>query len=50
MDEPVAGTKPNLSNEADNKYVEAAIQAAAVAVTYEVRDFRPWELPGTAER
>ena len=45
MREPVAGTRPNLRNEADNKYVEAAIRAAAVIVTYNVRDFRRSELP-----
>ena len=44
MREPVAGTRPNLRNEADNKYVEAAIHAAAVIVTYNVSDFRPSEL------
>ena len=37
--------RPNLRNEADNKYVEAAIHAAAVIVTYRVSDFRPSELP-----
>lgn len=31
--------RPNLLDEADNKFVEAAIAAAAIIVTYNVRDF-----------
>ncbi len=36
--------RPNLLDESDNKFVEAAIHAAAVIVTYNVRDFRFPEL------
>lgn len=36
--------RPNLRDEADNKFVEAAIHAAAAIVTYNVRDFRSPEL------
>jgi len=32
--------RPNLRDEADNKFVEAAIHAGAVIVTYNVADFR----------
>ncbi len=32
--------RPNLRDEGDNKFVEAAIHAAAVIVTYNVSDFR----------
>ena len=32
--------RPNLRDEGDNKFVEAAIYAAAVIVTYNVNDFR----------
>jgi predicted nucleic acid-binding protein len=32
--------RPNLRDEGDNKFVEAAIHAAAVSVTYNVSDFR----------
>lgn len=32
--------RPNLKDESDNKFVEAAIRAAVVIVTYNVRDFR----------
>ncbi len=45
MRERVTGIRPNLRNEADNKYLEAAIHAAAVIVTHNVSDFRPSELP-----
>jgi len=31
--------RPNLQDEADNKFVEAAIHTAAVVVTYNIRDF-----------
>lgn len=36
--------RPNLRDEGDNKFVEAAIHAAAVIVTYNVSDFRLAEL------
>ncbi len=36
--------RPNLRDEGDNKFVEAAVHAAAVIVTYNVRDFRSAEL------
>ena len=36
--------RPNLQDEGDNKFVEAAIHTAAVIVTYNVRDFRSPEL------
>ena len=36
--------RPNLRDEGDNKFVEAAIHAAAVIVTYNVSDFRSPEL------
>ncbi len=36
--------RPNLRDEEDNKFVEAAIHAAAVIVTYNVKDFRSPEL------
>jgi predicted nucleic acid-binding protein len=36
--------RPNLRDEGDNKFVEAAIHAAAVIVTYNVNDFRSPEL------
>ena len=36
--------RPNLWDESDNKFVEAAIHAAAVIVTYNVSDFRSPEL------
>jgi predicted nucleic acid-binding protein len=36
--------RPNLRDEGDNKFVEAAIHTAAVVVTYNVRDFRSPEL------
>ncbi len=31
--------RPNLMDEADNKFIEAAIAASAIIVTYNVRDF-----------
>jgi len=31
--------RPNLLDEADNKFIEAAIAATAIIVTYNVRDF-----------
>jgi len=37
--------RPNLKDEGDNKFVEAAIHAAAVIATYNVRDFRSPDLP-----
>ncbi|ETW92453.1 MAG: hypothetical protein ETSY2_53380 [Candidatus Entotheonella gemina] len=36
--------RPNLRDEGDNKFVEAAIHAAAIIVTYNVNDFRLPEL------
>jgi len=36
--------RPNLRDEGDNKFVEAAIHAAGVIVTYNVRDFRSGDL------
>ncbi len=36
--------RPNLRDEGDNKFVEAAIHATAVIVTYNVSDFRSPEL------
>jgi predicted nucleic acid-binding protein len=36
--------RPNLRDEGDNKFVEAAIHSAAVIVTYNVSDFRSPEL------
>jgi len=36
--------RPNLRDEGDNKFVEAAIHGAAVIVTYNVRDYRSPEL------
>ena len=32
--------RPNLRDETDNKFVEAAIHAAAIIVTYDVADYR----------
>lgn len=36
--------RPNLLDERDNKFVEAAIHAAAVIVTYNARDYRSPDL------
>ncbi|MBC8357311.1 MAG: PIN domain-containing protein [Planctomycetes bacterium] len=36
--------RPNLRDEGDNKFVEAAIHAAAVIATYNVSDFRSPDL------
>ncbi len=36
--------RPNLRDEGDNKFVEAAIHTTAVIVTYNVRDFRRSDL------
>jgi putative PIN family toxin of toxin-antitoxin system len=36
--------RPNLRDEGDNKFVEAAMHTAAVIVTYNVSDFRSAEL------
>ncbi|TWT80478.1 hypothetical protein CA13_18970 [Planctomycetes bacterium CA13] len=36
--------RPNLLDEADNKFVEAAIAATAIIVTYNVRDFAQLDL------
>jgi predicted nucleic acid-binding protein len=36
--------RPNLLDEGDNKFVEAAIHAAAVIVTYNVSDYRSPDL------
>ena len=37
--------RPNLKDEGDNKFVEAAIHSAAVIATYNVGDFRSPDLP-----
>ncbi len=37
--------RPNLSDESDNKFVEAAIHAAAIIVTYNEKHFRSADLP-----
>ena len=36
--------RPNLLDEADNKFIEAAIAATAIIVTYNVRDFSHLDL------
>ena len=36
--------RPNLSDEADNKFVEAAIHTASVVVTYNVAHFQTPDL------
>lgn len=36
--------RPNLLDEADNKFIEAAIAATAIIVTYNVRDFSQLDL------
>jgi predicted nucleic acid-binding protein len=36
--------RPNLRDERDNKFVEAAIHASATIVTYNVNDFRSPDL------
>lgn len=36
--------RPNLTDEADNKFVEAAISAAAIIVTYNLRHFAAGDL------
>lgn len=37
--------RPNLADESDNKFVEAAIHAAATIVTYNERDFLTGDVP-----
>jgi predicted nucleic acid-binding protein len=37
--------RPNLLDEADNKFVEAAIHTAAIIVTYNVNHFRSPDIP-----
>jgi predicted nucleic acid-binding protein len=37
--------RPNLRDESDNKFVEAAIHAAAIIVTYNINHFREADLP-----
>ena len=37
--------RPNLRDEGDNKFVDAAIHTSAVVVTYNVSDFRSPDLP-----
>ena len=37
--------RPNLPDEGDNKFVDAAIHATAVIVTYKASDFRGADLP-----
>ena len=36
--------RPNLLDEADNKFIEAAIAATAIIITYNVRDFAQADL------
>ncbi len=36
--------RPNLIDEADNKFIEAAIAGAAIIITYNVRDFEHHDL------
>ncbi len=36
--------RPNLSDESDNKFVEAAIHGGVIIVTYNVEDFRSGDL------
>lgn len=36
--------RPNLLDEADNKFIKAAIAAAAIILTYNVRDFKNRDL------
>jgi predicted nucleic acid-binding protein len=36
--------RPNLADETDNKFVEAAIHAAATLITYNRRDFETGDL------
>ena len=38
------GWRPNLADEADNKFIEAAIAGAAVIVTYNTRHFQQIDL------
>lgn len=37
--------RPNLRDESDNKFVEAAIHAAAIILTYNVNHFRSADMP-----
>jgi predicted nucleic acid-binding protein len=37
--------RPNLQDESDNKFVEAAIAGAATIITYNLRDFERPDLP-----
>ena len=37
--------RPNLMDESDNKFMEAALHAAAIIVTYNVRDYLAADLP-----
>ena len=37
--------RPNLIDEADNKFIEAAIAGTAIIVTYNLRDFAERDLP-----
>ncbi len=37
--------RPNLADESDNKFIEAAIHTAATIVTYNERDFLAGDLP-----
>lgn len=36
--------RPNLTDESDNKFIEAAIAGAAIIVTYNIRDFEQRDL------
>jgi predicted nucleic acid-binding protein len=37
--------RPNLRDEADNKFVDAAVEGAAIVVTYNVADFADSDVP-----
>ncbi len=37
--------RPNLLDEADNKFIEAAVAATAIIITYNLRDFARFPLP-----
>ncbi len=36
--------RPNLIDEADNKFIEAAIASTAIIITYNIRDFEQLDL------
>jgi len=37
--------RPDLRDEADNKFTDAAVEAAAIIVTYSAADFRDSDIP-----